>query len=90
MIFSLLNLRKKTAAAVSGIAIALACLWGLAMWQDISRQEMLEIFGAVLIMLTVIVVCAVLLIATLKLCARILRKLFAREANTESETDRKH
>ena len=32
MIFSLLNIRKKTAALISGIAIGVACLWGLSMW----------------------------------------------------------
>lgn len=53
----------------------MACLWGLAMWQDISRQELLSILMATVIMLLVIVGCAVLLIVIFKLAAKLLRKL---------------
>lgn len=76
MIFSLLNIRKKTAAALSGIAIAAASLWGLAMWQDISREEILNLALATLLLVGGIAVCAILLIATFKLLGYLLRRFF--------------
>lgn len=76
MIFSLLNVRKKTAATLTGIAIAATCLWGLAMWQDISRRELLGLLLATLLFVIGIAVCAVLLIVAFKLLGRLLRRLF--------------
>jgi len=84
LIFSLLNVRKKTAAAIAGIVIAATCLWGLAMWQNISRQELLNILLATVLMIVVIAICAILLIATIKLLGKGLRKLFARDSEEES------
>ena len=75
MIFSLLNIRKKLAATLAGIAIAAACLWGLSMWQDISVMEMVRLLGSLLIMLAVIMLAAVALIAALKMALAGLRRL---------------
>ena len=49
MIFSLLKIRKKTAAVLAGILIGMACLWGIAMWQNISPTQILMLLlGSVL------------------------------------------
>lgn len=77
MIFSLLNIRKKLAATLAGIAIAAACLWGLSMWQDISLMEMSRLLLGLLLMLIVIMLAAVALIALLKLLLAGLRRLGA-------------
>ena len=60
MIFSFLKLRKKTAAALSGILIGAGSLWGLAMWQDIPLAALLTQLGALLMMLLAILVFAAL------------------------------
>ncbi len=75
MIFSLLNIRKKLAATLAGIAIAAACLWGLSMWQDISVLEMVRLLLGLLVMLAVIMLAAVALIVLVKLLLAGLRGL---------------
>ena len=77
MIFSLLNVRKKTAASIAGIFIGLACLWGVSIWQDISPQEMVNILIGTVIMLAVIIGGALLLIIIFKLLCGLLRRLGA-------------
>lgn len=81
MIFSFLNIRKKTAATLSGVVIAFASLWGLAMWQDIPRSELIGILLASLAMLLVIVCCAIILIAVFKLLSRLLQKFLTRDSD---------
>ncbi len=64
MIFSLLKTNKKTSAALAGIAIGIASLWGLSLWQDISVGELLRLLLAVLAMLgglALVAFCAVAL-----------------------------
>lgn len=78
MIFSLLNIRKKLAATLAGIAIAAACLWGLSMWQDISLLEMTQVLLGLVVMLLLIMCAAIALIALMKLILLGLRKLSAR------------
>ena len=46
MIFSFLKLRKKTAAALSGILIGAGSLWGLSLWQDIPLSALANELGA--------------------------------------------
>ncbi|HJN95120.1 MAG TPA: hypothetical protein QGF41_05360 [Gammaproteobacteria bacterium] len=75
LIFSLLNVRKKTAAAVAGIGIAALCLWGLSLWQDISLQEMLNILLSTVLMLGSIILAAGLLIVVIKLLAAAVQKI---------------
>ncbi len=88
MIFSLLtllNVRKKTAAAIAGIFIGAASLWGLSIWQNISLQEILNILLATVVMLGSIIVAALILIAAFKLIVR----SFSRNssADTDDESD---
>ena len=72
MIFGLLNVRKKTSAVIAGIAIGAAFLWGLAMWQDIPRQELFNIFFGVLIMLLGIMAVAITIAGVFTLIRKIL------------------
>ena len=81
MIFSLLNVRKKTAASIAGIFIGLACLWGVSIWQDVSPQEMVNILIGTVIMLAVIIGGALLLIIIFKLLCGLLRRLGASKEN---------
>ncbi|MDO7657300.1 MAG: hypothetical protein MUR21_03695 [OM182 bacterium] len=55
MIFSFLKLRKKTAAALSGILIGAGSLWGLSLWQDIPFIALAHELGAVALLLLIIV-----------------------------------
>ena len=66
LIFSLLNVRKKTAAVIAGIFIGAASLWGLSIWQNISRQEILSTLLASVVMLGSIIIAALILIAAFK------------------------
>lgn len=75
MIFSLLNVRKKTAATLAGIAIGAACLWGLSMWQDISIPELARTLLALVVLLAAIMFAAFLVIAVFKLLSRIIKRL---------------
>jgi len=81
LIFSLLNVRKKTAASIAGIFIGLACLWGVSIWQDISPQEMVNILIGTVIMLAVIIGGALLLIIIFKLLCGLLRRLGTSKEN---------
>lgn len=51
MIFSFLKLRKKTAAALSGILIGAGSLWGLSLWQNIPLEALASQLGALLLLL---------------------------------------
>jgi hypothetical protein len=51
MIFPLLKLRKKTAAALSGILIGAGSLWGLSLWQNIPLEALAAQLGALLLLL---------------------------------------
>lgn len=66
MIFSLLNVRKKTAASIAGITIGALCLWGVALWQNISLEELANVLLGTVLMLGGIILVALLLIATAK------------------------
>ena len=55
MIFSFLKLRKKTAAALSGILIGAGSLWGLYLWQDIPLIALANELGAIALLLLIIV-----------------------------------
>ncbi|MCY3688034.1 MAG: hypothetical protein F4234_00555 [Gammaproteobacteria bacterium] len=79
MIFSLLKINKKISAALAGIAIGAASLWGLSMWQDISTGELLRLLLAVLVMLAVLALVAFCAVALCKLliaaAIRLVRRL---------------
>ncbi|MFK7863010.1 MAG: hypothetical protein AB8B95_02170 [Pseudohongiellaceae bacterium] len=75
MIFSLLKVRKKTAAAIAGITIGALCLWGVALWQDISVDELLSILFGTLLMLGAIMLAALAIIIALKLVMKLVTLL---------------
>jgi|TARA_B100001750_G_C15468766_1_gene578589 hypothetical protein len=83
LIFSLLNIRKKTAAILAGISLAALSLWGLSMWQNISLAEMLSILGGTLIMIGTIMLGAFLFIALIKLLLRIWQKARSSKATED-------
>ncbi|GAB5500304.1 MAG: hypothetical protein PsegKO_26150 [Pseudohongiellaceae bacterium] len=72
MIFSLLNVRKKTAATIAGIAIGALCLWGVAMWQDIRISQLANILLAILLLLGGVMLAALLLISCFKVTSHLL------------------
>lgn len=92
MIFSLLNVRKKTAATLAGIAVGALCLWGVAMWQDISPQELIGILINTLVMLTALIGAALLLITIVKLSLHLLKRLTGSDDSPQetSENDTEH
>ncbi|MEQ8952970.1 MAG: hypothetical protein RL120_02480 [Gammaproteobacteria bacterium] len=85
MIFSLLNLRKKTAAVIAGISIGAMCLWGLAIWQDISTRELFNMFLAVTVMILVIIIIAIAFIALIKMLWMLVKKLKGGEEQTSRQ-----
>ena len=74
LIFSLLNLRKKTSAVVGGIMIAMACLWGIAWWQDLSPRQLLNLLLGTLLLIVGIMLLAVILVVVFKLVGRWLQR----------------
>ena len=84
MIFSFLKLRKKTSAILSGIIIGAGSLWGLTMWQNISREELFSILLATLAMLGSIILAALILISVLKTITRLLSKIGSETDNDEA------
>ena len=80
MIFSLLNVRKKTAAILAGITIGALCLWAIAAWQNLSREELIEVLVGAVIMLAGIMLTAFLIIACFKLIARVVGTLSSGES----------
>jgi hypothetical protein len=85
LIFSLLKIRKKTAAILAGISVAAMCLWGLSMWQDISLQELSQLLLAVVLMLGAIMLAALLLIAVFKLVSRFGRRFSKSDAGDQQD-----
>ena len=75
LIFSLLNVPKKTATVIACVAIGVVSIWGLSMWQDISLPEILNLLLACVLMLGSIIVAALLLIAVFKLLGKAIKKL---------------
>lgn len=84
MIFSLLNVRKKTAAVIAGIVIGALCLWAIAAWQNISREELLNYLLGTVLMLLAIMLAAFAMIACFKLLAKGLSKLSSADSNENS------
>ena len=86
LIFSLLNVRKKTSAIIAGIFIGAGSLWGLSIWQDISRQELLSTLLATVVMLGSIIIAALILIAAFKLIVRSISRFSASDVNDKSDS----
>jgi hypothetical protein len=75
LIFSLLKIRKKTAAVLVGIACGLACVWVVATWQQLSIQEILNMLLGSILLLGGIMIAAVCVVATFTLLRKLLRKI---------------
>lgn len=87
LIFSLLNVRKKTAAVIAGLAIGATCLWAVSAWQNVSREELINILLATLLMLGGIMLTAFILIAGCKLLLRLVQKLGSPASTTSSDEE---
>jgi hypothetical protein len=74
LIFSLLKIRKKTAAVLVGIACGIACVWVVATWQNLSMAEILNMLLGSILFLGGIMLAALCLVALFSL----LRKLLSR------------
>ena len=79
MIFSLLKIRKKTAAVLAGIACGLASIWVVASWQNLSTEEILNMLLGSILLVGGIMVAALCLVIVFSL----LRKLLSRIGNSE-------
>ena len=77
LIFSLLNVRKKTAAIIAGLAIGATCLWAISAWQNISREELIDILLASLLMLGGVMMTALVAVAGLKLVVRLINRMLS-------------
>ena len=82
MIFSLLNVRKKTAAMIAGVVIGALCLWGIVAWQNVSREELLNILLGSVLMLGMIILAAFIMIVVIKLLGRGLSKIRADDSES--------
>lgn len=81
LIFSLLKIRKKTSAVIAGILIGVACLWGIAMWQDISPRQLFTLFlGSFAFIFGIM-----LLALCLTVVAKLLVKLFKSNENDQPD-----
>ena len=77
LIFSLLNVRKKTAAIIAGLAIGATCLWAISAWQNISRKELIDILLASLLMLGGVMVSALVAVAGFKMVVRLINRVLS-------------
>ena len=77
LIFSLLNVRKKTAAIIAGLAIGATCLWAISAWQNISREELIDILLASSLMLGGVMVTALVAVAGYKLVVRLINRMLS-------------
>jgi uncharacterized membrane protein len=75
LIFSLLKIRKKTAAVLVGIACGLACVWVVATWQQLSIQDILNMLLGSILLLVGIMLAAVCVVATFTLLRKLLSKI---------------
>jgi len=79
LIFSLLKIRKKTAAVLVGIACGLACVWVVASWQELTLEDILNmLLGSVLLLLGTMLVAACLVAAF-----TVLKKLLQRISGSQ-------
>jgi len=73
LIFSLLKIRKKTSAVIAGILIGMGCLWGIAMWQNISPAQLFNLFlGSFVFILAIMLIALIFILAT-KLLIKLIR-----------------
>ncbi|MBL4582613.1 MAG: hypothetical protein JKY29_12420 [Gammaproteobacteria bacterium] len=75
MIFSLLKIRKKTAAVLVGIACGLACVWVVASWQKLSIQDILNMLLGSIFLLGGIMLAALCLVVVFTLVRKLLNRI---------------
>ncbi|MEZ7830540.1 MAG: hypothetical protein QMC06_03220 [Gammaproteobacteria bacterium] len=75
MIFSLLKIRKKTAAVLVGIACGIACVWVVATWQNLSMAEILNMLLGSILFLGGIMLAALCLVAVFSLLRKLLNRI---------------
>ena len=75
MIFSLLKIRKKTAAVLVGITCGLACIWVVATWQNLSMAEILNMLLGSILFLGGIILAAFCLVVVLSMLRKLLSKI---------------
>jgi hypothetical protein len=75
LIFSLLKIRKKTAAVLVGIACGIACVWVVATWQNLSMAEILNMLLASILFLGGIMLTALCLVAVFSLLRKLLNRI---------------
>jgi uncharacterized membrane protein len=79
LIFSLLKIRKKTAAVLVGIFCGIACVWVVATWQDLSMAEILNMLLGSILFLGGIMLVALCLVAVFSLLRKLLSKINSSE-----------
>src|SRR5690606_12668393 len=79
-----LKIAKSTRATISGILIAIACLYVLAMAYDEARDNLLRFFISTLLLVVIIMGGAIALVALI----RLLRRLMNKVTNNRSDSDR--
>ena len=79
-----LKIAKSTRATISGILIAIACLYVLAMAYDEARDNLLRFFISTLLLVVIIMGGAIALVALI----RLLRRLMDKVTNNRSDSDR--
>jgi|TARA_B110000914_G_C15498810_1_gene464713 hypothetical protein len=75
LIFSLLKIRKKTAAVLVGIACGIACVWVVATWQNLSMAEILNMLLGSILFLGGIMLAALCLVAVFSLLRKLLNRI---------------
>lgn len=79
-----LKIRKSTRATISGIMIAIACLYALAMAYDEARDNLLRFFVSTLLLVVIVMGGAIAVVALW----RLLRFLLGKATKSESDSDR--
>ena len=74
MLFSALKLRRKTRTVLACTAIGCLCLYGIAYWQDLTAQDILNLLLGAAGLLLAIITTALLLVTTFKLLQAALAK----------------
>lgn len=75
MIFSLLPVRRKSAALAAGLGIGAVCLAAIIWWRDVSWREAAALLLGVLLMLLAVMSAALAAVALFKGAGAALRRL---------------
>lgn len=78
-----LRIAKSTRATISGILIAIACLYALAMAYDEARDNLLRFFISTVLLVVIVMGGAVAMVALI----RLLRRLLDKVTNNRNDSD---